>query len=259
VDNSFPYWQFIVERWTGGKISFFDFPEQGLFLHLCNVAWINGGGIEVCEGLLQQKFNTCSTHVQHVLKSFVDCGILLDHGDHYRIKFIDEQLAELGTLREKRSKAGKASAQKRQHMFNTCSTGVQQGKVRESRGKGEKKPDPPPKPPGESALSPEFLLFWEQVPAKKAKADAWKAWQKAVKRATVDEIMAGLPVFQSEEKRRSAQSDYRPLHPATWLNADRWTDEATPASTGSHQVLALAPDQREHLAARARGEIPKRY
>ena len=115
MTNGFPYWQFHPERWAGGKINFFGFAEQGLFLYLCNQAWLNGGKIEVCPALVAQKTSGGETWVKYAIDAFKSCGILLPlDGDSCHIKFIDEQLFELGQIREKRSRAGKASAEQRQ-------------------------------------------------------------------------------------------------------------------------------------------------
>mgnify|MGYP001592758920 CR=1 FL=1 len=66
--------------------------------------------------------------------------------------------------------------------------------------------------------------FWPNVPVKIGKGDARDAYVKARKKTSKDEILAGLPKYKDYEAGRSKQVDYRPLHPATWLNQERWTD-----------------------------------
>lgn len=71
-----------------------------------------------------------------------------------------------------------------------------------------------------------FDAFWAGVPNKLGKGTARKAYASAIAGgAAHSEIMAGLPGYRDSEKRRSKQNDYQPLHPATWLNGERWTDE----------------------------------
>jgi hypothetical protein len=66
---------------------------------------------------------------------------------------------------------------------------------------------------------PGFDAFWSAYPHKVGKADAAKAFAKAVKRTDLDTLMAGL-------KRYAAKTDDRPwCNPSTWLNQDRWTDQ----------------------------------
>jgi hypothetical protein len=79
-----------------------------------------------------------------------------------------------------------------------------------------------------AALTPalEFEThFWPNVPNRIGKGKAREAYIKARKKTSKDAILAGLPRYASYEKRRAAQPDYRPLHPATWLNQERWDDE----------------------------------
>ena len=71
-----------------------------------------------------------------------------------------------------------------------------------------------------------FDEFWEDVPNKIGKDAARKAWAEALKRgAKPEDIIAGLEGYGDYERKRSEQSDYRPLHPSTWLNGGRWQDE----------------------------------
>lgn len=64
----------------------------------------------------------------------------------------------------------------------------------------------------------EFEAFWGVYPNKVGKRDAEKSFSRAVKRADLAAIMAGL-------RRYVAKTDDRPwCNPATWLNQDRWAD-----------------------------------
>jgi hypothetical protein len=69
-----------------------------------------------------------------------------------------------------------------------------------------------------------FLEFWEVYPRKVARGDALKAYLKALSRASHAEILAGVKRYKPDPKFTK--------HPATWLNADCWLDEA-PKSNGS--------------------------
>jgi uncharacterized protein YdaU (DUF1376 family) len=72
-----------------------------------------------------------------------------------------------------------------------------------------------------------FTEFWSGVPNKIARGAAARAFAKACKKVSPDEIIAGLPGFIAYESQRSKQPDYRALHPATWLNGERWADAPT--------------------------------
>lgn len=66
-----------------------------------------------------------------------------------------------------------------------------------------------------------FDNFWAAYPKRVAKLDARKAYERASKVASPDEILAGVQRY----------IDSKPIwqewkHPAAWLRAGRWMDEA---------------------------------
>ena len=76
--------------------------------------------------------------------------------------------------------------------------------------------------------SPEFEAFWAAYPRKEAKRQAWKAWGKAIERATPEQITAGARRYADDPNR----SDQFTKHGSTWLNADGWDDEPLPSASG---------------------------
>lgn len=91
--------------------------------------------------------------------------------------------------------------------------------------------------------------FWPLYPNKVGKDAARKSWEKAVGRAPVSEIMAGLRQY-------AAKTDDRPwCNPATWLNQGRWADE--PASAAN--VLPLHHDPPKVLTDADRAMAAKRW
>jgi hypothetical protein len=75
-----------------------------------------------------------------------------------------------------------------------------------------------------------FLEFWEVYPRKVARGDAQKAYLKALSRASHAEILAGAKRYKPDPKFTK--------HPATWLNADCWLDEAP---KGNGATIAHGP------------------
>jgi len=65
-----------------------------------------------------------------------------------------------------------------------------------------------------------FDAFWAKYPNKTGKPKALAAYRSALKRATADEIAAGLDRYIA-----SKPEDRQWLNPATFLNQDRWADE----------------------------------
>ena len=85
------------------------------------------------------------------------------------------------------------------------------------------------KPRERGGYSSEFETFWATYPRKEAKRQAWKAWGKAIERATPEQITAGARRYADDPNR----SDQFTKHGSTWLNADGWEDEPLPAQSPS--------------------------
>lgn len=74
-------------------------------------------------------------------------------------------------------------------------------------------------------FSEDFLEFWEEYPNKKAKPNAWKAWQKiAPKGVVVSMIIQAVREQKTWDQWTKDGGAFIP-HPASWLNANRWEDE----------------------------------
>jgi hypothetical protein len=69
-----------------------------------------------------------------------------------------------------------------------------------------------------------FDAFWIAYPRRVAKRAAQLAWKKAITRAEPEQIIAGAARFLVDPNR---DPTFTP-HPASWLNDDRWLDEALP-------------------------------
>ncbi|MBA9003685.1 hypothetical protein [Thermomonospora cellulosilytica] len=93
---------------------------------------------------------------------------------------------------------------------------------------------------------PAFTAFWKTYPRRVGKGAARKAWAKAIKAgADPDQIILGARRYATDPRRSAADIRYT-AHPATWLNAERWTDEpaptppAPPRPTNQHFEQAAA-------------------
>ena len=72
--------------------------------------------------------------------------------------------------------------------------------------------------------------FWPAVPHKIGKGAARRAYARARGIASKEDIVAGLKIYACYEQWRQKRDGdkYRPLHPSTWLNQGRWSDEWQP-------------------------------
>jgi hypothetical protein len=64
-----------------------------------------------------------------------------------------------------------------------------------------------------------FEKFWEAYPNKTGRPSAEKAFSQAIKRASLDEIMAGVRTYAAKTDDRQWCS------PVRWLSDDRWKDQ----------------------------------
>lgn len=136
-----PYFKFIPADFLGDDINFMSNEAIGIWTRFAANAWKNGGFL-IDDELLQQKLNMCSNDSRQLFNKLTETGIIKKQGNKYFLKFQKNQIEEFLRLLEKKSKGGKASAQKRaskllnsssltkatqfQQEVNTCSTEVQQ-------------------------------------------------------------------------------------------------------------------------------------
>ena len=102
--------------------------------------------------------------------------------------------------------------------------------------------------PLEPSLKPytHFEMFWENYPRKVGKQAAMKAFIKALKIASVEDIVAGAKRYAEDPNRVDAFT----AHPTTWLNAGRWADGPLPirVKTGDEkraEELRIAEERRQ--------------
>jgi predicted transcriptional regulator len=67
-----------------------------------------------------------------------------------------------------------------------------------------------------------FDEFWNAYPRKLDKAKAFRAFKSALKRATFEDILAGVIAYRNDPARNPDFTKY----PATWLNSDSWENAA---------------------------------
>lgn len=116
--------------------------------------------------------------------------------------------------RNKNAAAGKASALKRKkrHLTNVPT---------ESQHKpNQPTPTPTPTVLKEKNKKENFETWYANYPHKVGKAAAEKAFDQAIKKTTLQELITGL-----ESYKKSKPPDRAWCNPATWLNQERWKDE----------------------------------
>lgn len=104
------------------------------------------------------------------------------------------------------------------------------GRTEPDSGANPPSPIPSPIPRKKTSSSapptdedPAWAEFWAAYPRKVDKANARKAWPRAVKAAPTEEIILGAKRYA---ERRRGQDPTFTAHPTTWLNGERWKDES---------------------------------
>jgi hypothetical protein len=92
-----------------------------------------------------------------------------------------------------------------------------------------------------------FEKFWSVYPRRVSKRAAMKAFESAMGRASVDDILAGTIRFAHDPN--LPQGEFIP-YPTTWLNGDRWDDGPLPERTKSKEEL----QNEARMAEKARSE-----
>ena len=72
----------------------------------------------------------------------------------------------------------------------------------------------------------QFEIFWRSFPRRIAKANARKAFAKAIKFTSLEIMLDAITKYVAH---KPSYADY--CHPASWLNGARYEDEYEPAQT----------------------------
>jgi len=98
----------------------------------------------------------------------------------------------------------------------------------------------------------DFELFWASYPRHTAKRAAERAFNSAVKRASLTKILAGAARYAAERK---GEEERYTKHPATWLNGDCWADGASGEKSNGHAGDEWAMSEEDLLLAKIFGGI----
>lgn len=149
----------------------------------------------------------------------VEGGYEFHDWDHYQPNAEQER-----EKRQKRSDAGKRGAEARWGDGNSHSN------ANGNRMANGDATAMPPSSPVQSYKTGDFDRFWSAYPKRVSKGAARKAWDKAMTKAEPSVVIAAAEVYT----RTTDGTDPKFIkHPATWLNAEGWLDEAPARPNGS--------------------------
>ena len=103
-------------------------------------------------------------------------------------------------------------------------------------------------PTKQELLNQEFDKFWSVYPKKDDKPLALRSFEKALKRSTVDVIVAGAERYRDDPNREGLFTK----NPSTWLNADAWENGPLPSRVVSKPRKLTNAEEGALLVAKLR-------
>ncbi|MCR8492778.1 YdaU family protein [Ochrobactrum sp. WV_118_8] len=221
------------------RIPYFDFYPSD-FMH--GVRGLSAQEVGVYTMMLCRIYEENGPVEFHVMRLSTYCGMR----ENTFVKTV-EKLIELGKLQlidgmitnhraeaeissranklKNNSKAGKASAEKRQQKQRSNSTDVQQ-----TFNHTDTDTDITSSLRSDVSIKPDFdsefeQQFWPIYPRRVGKGQALKAFRSARKQAELETILAGVRRYADD---RQGESPEFTKHASTWLNGQCWLDETVP-------------------------------
>jgi uncharacterized protein YdaU (DUF1376 family) len=229
----------------------------GVFWLILEKLTINGGELEADFNTLGYEFRESAELVKSVVCDF-DLFVFSDDGKRFSSLRLMKSIEEM----QKKSEKAKESVKKRWEKYkgnttvirtyNDRNTDVIQNRIEENRIEENRINISPSKNDGGECVQPlllpspseakkevkdskqeqlqleaDFNFFWKIYPRHVSKKDSLRAYCKARKKASADELLEALREVKSKEW-RSKELQYIP-HASTWLNQERWNDEVTEA------------------------------
>jgi uncharacterized protein YdaU (DUF1376 family) len=215
ASNNIPYFRFYPADFMHG-VRGMSAQEIGVYtMILCRI-YESSGPVEYNPLRLSTYCGMRQATFDKVLEKLCDLGKLQMDGGMISNDRADIEISKRANDLESNSKAGKASAEKRLQNQRISATHVQQPFNHTDTDTDTDRIDlGKPK-------SLAFSEFWASWPNKTAKAAAEKAWRALSHPDRVMALENAVPWFNDWRKR---YPDASPIHPATYLNKKRWTDE----------------------------------
>lgn len=98
----------------------------------------------------------------------------------------------------------------------------------------------------------QFESFWKSYPRRVAKGAARKAFDKAIKKTTLENMLKAITEYVAKKPEKI---DFK--HPATWLNGECWDDEWEPAQARVQRPTYGANYGRAEIVSPPEPETPE--
>jgi hypothetical protein len=111
-----------------------------------------------------------------------------------------------------------------------------------------------PLSPTETSPREPFDEFWSIYPRRQGKGDARRAFAKALRKATLTEVLAGAERLRDDPHLPLDEPSLIPM-PATWLNQERWDDDPLPPRRAGPIPIESAATRYLRKRANQEGEL----
>lgn len=167
-------------------------------------------------------------------------------GNHYRQKRLYKEWCYLKKMSKKNSVVAKARWNKEKYTCQTDATWHQSGNAPTPNLSSKKEPIVS-NVKRNITYSSDFENFWKLYPRKDcSKADAFKAYEKALATTPADTIIAGVHGLKKAIEIEKTENKYIP-HAATWINGRRWEAEYVPTTIVNGSGPELTPEYVEKM------------
>ena len=199
---SLPYMQLYVSDYLADT-AHLSAEQHGAYMLLLMNYWQKGKPLDNTNERLQHVARLSDK--AWISNKEILAEFFLIEGDIWTHTRIEDDLSKVREKSVKASTAGKRS-------FSVRSTPVEQPFNHKDKDKDKE------------LKTSSFDEFWSVYPRKVGKQDALKAFERALRLATAEEIVTGAQRY-ADDRNRLAEFT---AHPATWLNRGSWSDEPLP-------------------------------
>lgn len=126
-------------------------------------------------------------------------------------------------------------------------SGAFRGEIQSQSGVKPVSPEPNKEPNKNLTVqSAQFDEFWNEYPKKEGKKPAFKAFTSALRRASFEDMLAGVMRYKSSDKVKRGFI----MLASRWLNEDHWTDYHEPSADSEAAERARIRKEREREESR---------
>ena len=206
--------------------------QEAAYLRIVNAIHKHKSPVPDNDRVLAGMFRVSTRKARALVNALIDAGKIMSDNGHLTNDRAISDLVHRGfvsvSMAENGAKGGRTRAENASKALKNIDQGQATASYREEKRREEKIVAKATIGHCDKFSPKMFEEFWERYPKRIGKADAQKAYVRAMKKITHDDLMFALserlPALEAKDKQ------YRP-NPATWLNQERWKDEI---DTGSH-------------------------